>query len=223
MDIDIDICRATTGQTANDAWWEARKGRLTASKFGRLMSARGEESLKKLKSEISQPPEVKRTPRACQVGLDEETNAKLAYIRYQREVKNCIVAIQEVGLCVPNWDRSIGSSPDGIVTTTACIIPHILEIKCIYDVEPVPRTIFEVAKDRGSRFYCKIDNDGVLRLKRNHQYYYQILGEMVTTGLLQADFVIYHPRTREILVERIIYNDDDWKAVKARLEQFASI
>lgn len=217
----MEICDSTKGQTDNESWWNARKGRLTASKFGRLMSARSTQSLQNLKKDINCPPNsIGYRPKACQMGLNEEENAKQAYINYQKEHNGAIVSIRDVGLCVPNWNRSIGSSPDGIVNVSGQLIPHILEIKCIYDKEPLPRTIEQVAKDRGSSFYCKVDSNGEFHLKKNHAYYYQVLGEMAVTGLLQADFVIYHPRTAEIKVLRIPFDDDDWKRVKERLETF---
>ena len=186
------------------------------------MSAKNEESLKKLRDEISLPRKnIDLLPAACRVGIDEEENAKAAYIKYQSETNNLLVSVRDVGLCVPNWCASIGSSPDGIVNTPGSIFPHILEIKCIFDKSPVPRSILQIARDRGRSFYCKVDEKGELQLKKNHPYYYQVLGEMVTTGLLMADFVIYHPRTFEIKVLRIYYDDDDWKKLKAKIDLFA--
>ena len=126
----------------------------------------------------------------------------------------------DVGLCVPNWNKSIGASPDGIVCCPTELIPHVLEIKCLADKNPLPKTIAEIAKDRGSRFYCTVDSEGELRLKRNHQYYYQVLGEMATTGLWVADFAIYHPRTGEIKVQRINFDEEEWKRVQSKLEAF---
>ena len=158
-------------------------------------------------------------PPACLIGIQEEPNAKEAYIRYQREVLSRIVTVEDVGLCVPNWNRSIGASPDGIVCCSG-ELPMVLEIKCLSDKSPLPRTIVEIARDRGGGFYCSVDSEGVLSLKRNHQYYYQVLGEMATTGLHRADFVIYHPRTGELSVERIDFDTAEWGRVEQRLGEF---
>ena len=221
MDIDTDICESTCGQSNSEAWWKARIGRITASKFGRLMSARNDDSLQRLCDNIYSPPKD-FTPTACLMGLMEEPNAKLAYIKYQKEVNGVIVTIRDVGLCVPNWSPKIGASPDGIVSTPACLFPHILEIKCLFDKSPVPRSIVQIAKDRGSAFYCKVDENNELHLKKTHHYYYQVLGEMVATGLLTADFVIYHPRTKEIKVLRILFDQDVWNNMKTKIDSFTT-
>ena len=217
----MDICAATCGQTESDVWWKARVGRITASRFGRVMSAKSKDSLSNLCKQIKQGDGGSDwRPPACRMGLEEEANAKAAYLKYQRDVNGVIATIREVGLCVPNCCRSIGASPDGIVYTPLCLIPHILEIKCLFDKTPLPRSILQIAKDRGSRFYCSIDQAGELQLKKTHNYYYQVLGEMATTGLLTADFVIYHPRTEEIKVIRVLYDDDDWKQLRMKLDDF---
>ena len=149
----------------------------------------------------------------------EEPNAIKAYIQYKRDVDNILVTVNTVGLCVPTWCKDIGATPDGIVCAPGTI-PHVLEVKCVFDGSVYPKTIVEIAKERGSKFYCRLNGDGELELRKNHAYYYQVLGEMATTGLLTADFVIYHPRTDELKVLRILFNEDDWKAVKGRLDYF---
>ena len=221
MDFDLDLCQKTIGQQSSEEWWKARTGRITASNFGRVMSARTPDTLRRLSEEIKAPySKQSYTPPACKLGLMEEPNAKAAYIKYQGEVNNVIVSIRDVGLCVPNWCSKIGATPDGIVNTSQCIFPHVLEIKCIQDCAPLPRSIVQVAKDRGSQFYCTVDAQDQLHLKRNHKYYYQVLGEMVATGLLCADFVIYHPRTGEIKVLKITYDQEDWNRMKEKLLSF---
>lgn len=37
--------------------------------------------------------------------------------------------------------------------------------------------------------YLKLTNDGTHTLKRTHQYYYQVMGQMALTGLLWCDFL----------------------------------
>jgi hypothetical protein len=156
------------------------------------------------------------------MGLREEPNAIEAYINYHREKKGVDITVSKVGLCVPNWCRKIGASPDGIVSTPECLVPHILEVKCLYDTMAYPRSILQIAKDRGPRFYCYIDDGGKLQLKKTHAYYYQLLGEMITTGLLTADFVIYHPRTAELKILRIPFDDCEWRKLKVKLDNFTA-
>ena len=178
--------------------------------------------LEKISAEINGPVErYAYVPSACRIGIAEEGNAKEAYIQYYREVNNQIITVRDVGLCVPNWNKSIGASPDGIVFNPTALIPHVLEIKCLVDKSPLPRTIVEIAKSRGSSFYCHVDPAGELHLKKNHSYYYQVLGEMAATGLWITDFVIYSPRTKEIKVLRIPFDPEEWEKVKVKVEKFA--
>ena len=107
--------------------------------------------------------------------------------------------MQPVGLCVPIWSKYIAASPDGLINSEE-EGRRVLEIKCIYDTATYPRTIMVIARQRGSSFYCKVTEDNGLELKPTHQYYYQVMGEMATTGIHTADFVIYHPRTGEVKV-----------------------
>jgi hypothetical protein len=220
MDIDMDICTSTMGQAANDRWWKERTGRITASRFGRIMSARGDKSLQRIRDDITNHDKNPYTPPACRMGIAEEENAKAAYISYKRDIQGVHVNVTSVGLCVPNWSPRIASSPDGIVNTCGELIPHVLEIKCIYDTSIYPRSIVDVARQRGSSFYCTVDANDQLTLKKTHQYYYQVLGEMATTGLLNADFVIYHPRTGEVKVLKVVFDQEDWKKLKTKLDNF---
>ena len=219
----MEICESTCCD--RQQWFLERQNRITASNFGKVMQARSEESLKNLASQIQKPlGELTggKRPLACQIGLMEEGNAKKAYIKYQREVMNRNVSVTNVGLCVPDNSPQTGSTPDGIVHVQGELFPHILEIKCVVDDNPRPLSIVELARQRGSRFYCTVDSADNLELKKNHAYYYQVLGQMATTGLLVADFVIYHPRTLEIKVLRINFDDEDWKKVKSKLDSFVS-
>ena len=221
MDIDMDICLSTMEQTESDLWWKQREGRITASNFGKIMSAKNEQSLKNLHNNLGGKQNRFWTPPACRMGLNQEENAKKAYITYQREVNNVNVTIQNVGLCVPSWDPTIGATPDGIVHISGQLIPRVLEVKCLYDTSGIPKSIMELAKSRGSRFYCTIDHNGELQMKKRHPYYAQVIGEMAATGLMQADFVIYQPRTREIKVIPVGFDQEYWKTLKKKLNYFS--
>ena len=221
MDFDQELSDKTCGQQSNELWWQERKGRLTASKFGRLMSAKNDLVLARLKDDInSENIRTNYVPPACAIGISEEENAKQAYVKHMKDKHGVIAFVRNVGLCVPNWCKQIGSSPDGIVDKNGQSAQTLLEIKCLFDNKPLPRSIDQIAKDRGSKFYCKYDDNCELTLKHNHNYYYQVLGGMAITGIRSTDFVIYHPRTGELKVIIIDYNHDDWLCLKERLDYF---
>ena len=58
-------------------------------------------------------------------------------------------------------------------------------------------------------FCCQIIN-GDPTLKPNHDYYYQIQGQMAITGVHTCDFVVWTPLN--FLVITVPFNDDFWKS-----------
>ena len=57
-------------------------------------------------------------------------------------------------------------------------------------------------------FYIKKDN-GQLKLKKNHDYYYQIQGQLEMNGLNFCDFVVF--REVDLYIERIYRSKSFWK------------
>lgn len=67
-------------------------------------------------------------------------------------------------------------------------------------------------------FCCVKDNQGKLRLKRNHKYYYQIQTQLALCELKFCDFVVWSPKGMS--VERIFVNNDLWSYMYPQLEAF---
>ena len=66
--------------------------------------------------------------------------------------------------------------------------------------------------------YLRKHSDGTYNLKSNHEYYYQIMGQMGITGMLWCDFFVncnndYH-------FERIHFVAEMWKNTKTKLDWF---
>ena len=93
-------------------------------------------------------------------------------------------------------------SPDGIVKCRCknCVDAGLLEIKCPFKHRFVdPR---EAAKDLS--FCCSVA-DGHLKLKRTHNYFYQVQGQMAICNKKWCDFYIW--TLKGTSVERI-YRDE---------------
>ncbi|KAH7986735.1 hypothetical protein HPB49_025839 [Dermacentor silvarum] len=60
--------------------------------------------------------------------------------------------------------------------------------------------------------------DGVPELKRDHQYYHQLLGQMGVSQLRWGDFVVYGGDF--LLIERIRFNENEWKSAREVLDNF---
>ena len=89
----LDICLATMGQQRCSQWWRARRGRITASRFGRVMSAQSENALARLHEDILKTEPSKYQSAACRMGIDEEDNAKRSVLQIQERSsgKNCVM------------------------------------------------------------------------------------------------------------------------------------
>ena len=58
-------------------------------------------------------------------------------------------------------------------------------------------------------------NDKECRLKRDHEYYAQVQGQMGITGSKWCDFIVY--TSKGLYVERIAFDPDYWKNLQTEL------
>ncbi|ROI16374.1 hypothetical protein DPX16_6394 [Anabarilius grahami] len=82
----------------------------------------------------------------------------------------------------------IGASTD--VVTCACHEPGVLEIKCPFSAKD--RTLHECVKD--SQFCLTVTEEGVLSLKLDHRYVYQVQAQMHVAEVTFCDFVVWTPQ-----------------------------
>jgi putative phage-type endonuclease len=153
----------------SEAWYEARAGRVTSTRFKSLVAKETTDTYKDLITNLACEIITGRSDEGFSNALMEEAIAKEPIARLAYEV-NMETAVRNVGFIIPdeghkyhNW---IGDSPDGlIIEDSGCI-----EIKC-----PLMRTHFEY-----------IVND-----KLPSEYRYQVQGHLFVTGLKYCDFVSY--------------------------------
>jgi len=65
--------------------------------------------------------------------------------------------------------------------------------------------------------YCKIE-DNALTLKRNHNYFYQVQGQLHITRRNYCYFVVWSPKG--LLYEKIEKDDSIWQKIEPMLENF---
>ena len=95
------------------------------------------------------------------------------------------------------------ASLDGIVECTNCGA-GVVEVKCPYtwrNCDP-----YECGED--SKFFCEIKSNE-LNLKHNHNYYYQVQGQMAIRESSWIHFVIW--THKGIHVEKIPFNQTFWE------------
>ena len=107
----------------------------------------------------------------------------------------------------------LAASPDGVVSCDDIIV-GLLEIKCPYSCRNM--TVRDACSEVKS-FYCQLDDENCIHLKKDHHYYYQVQGAMGLTGAQWCDFVVWTPK--ECIIERIPYDEKFWELTKQHLKQ----
>ena len=169
----LETERKTRGQNKNNLWYEKRKTLLTASNFGKAAKTKVEPS-NKVKSILYS----NFTTDALQYGIESEPKAVNLYVTEMR--KNGIdVTVEEVGLLVSREKPFLGASIDRIVTFKDTEEKWGMEIKS--PLSKAGMTVEEACKNK--TFFLEKLSDGTVRLKRNHDYYLQIQGQLYCSNL----------------------------------------
>ena len=107
------------------------------------------------------------------------------------------IKIQESGLVISSRYPVIGASPDGVVSVNGEM--GLVEIKCPYKYRHLtPKQAAEHPD-----FCCELI-EGEVKLKTNHNYYYQVMGQTAVKSSMWCDFVIW--TTKGIHIERLHFN-----------------
>ena len=160
----------TIGQSTNTQWKQERKKRLSASNFGRICKMTDRTNKQLFVKSLMVHKDI-QTP-AVNHGKAYES---IAVKKYEEKNNN---KTRECGLFVSKQYPMLCATPDRIVNENL-----ILEVKCPFS-----------AKDKmispDTVTYLK-QVDGKLTLCQNHDYYYQVQGQMLCTEATETCFVIY--------------------------------
>lgn len=138
-------------------------------------------------------------------GINEEPAARTKYT----EVTN--MSVVECGLFINKLYPYLGASPDGIIMENGSAT-GIIEIKClkILRTRTIEQLIQSVKNGELSLTNSCVSLEGdVLKLKRNHSYFYQIQHQLLITELNYCDFVLHTPQGTPSI--ECIYLDQDVK------------
>ena len=188
---------ATRAQAACPEWMIARKYRLTASNFGKVLGAvnRGRYPPSLFKTLI-EGYDLSSNIAVCW-GKNHESAAKEAYERAMGvKVECCGLILDACGM--------LGCTPDG------CADVRLLEVKCPYKHRD--KTVQEAVQTDSA--FCLDSN---LSLKEGHPYYHQVQGQLWLSGYSQCDFVIW---TKVDLFILRISKDSNWGNNLDRLRVF---
>ena len=202
-----EIERETIDQSQSSLWYTARRYRLTASSFGKVFQRLPSTPPDSLVKQLLHPQHF--STRATEWGKLHESTALKMYVEHQTGLGHGGLRAVRAGFVVCKEYPFLGASPDAYVNDPHCIHKFgVAEIKCPYkyrDLSP---------EDAASNSdFCSVVNmqagKKALQLKRSHQYYSQIQGQLAITQRLWCDFIIY--TTKGISVERINFDSDYWK------------
>ena len=190
-----DIEKVTRGQSSNSNWIEYRLYRLTASNFYTAAINTVEPS-SKIKSMFYKSFSTLATSH----GKKFEGHVIELYTIHMKE-HGLNVIISETGLQLSSSSPFLGASLDGMVS---CKNERWgLEIKCPFS--KFKTSLQDALKDK--KFFLE-NNGGTIKLKRKHQYYYQVQGQMFCADLKRIDFVVWFGGSEPLFVESIQYDEE---------------
>ena len=209
-----EIEKMTRGQNKNESWMEARMGRITSSVFGQVLK----------KKDSTSPESTLRTVLgyssfdniSTKWGRQHEPAARRIYLKSQLK-DHPGLTVTQCGLLVNPDFPYLGSSPDGLVSCPCEKCKGnpegVLEVKCPYKSRFM--SVSEASTD--PKFFCYLDN-GVVKLKQNHNYYFQVQGQMAISNRKWCDFFVW--TLRGYTVERISFNEKFWSDCLQKLCKF---
>lgn len=193
--------KKTRGQAGNKMWKEERLLRLQASSFGRICKATEKTNFENLAKSLTEHKYI--NSESLKHGRKYEATAQKEYVSQTK------VTVIQSGIIVCEQLPFLGCSPDGLVAED-----QIIEIKCPYTARANNITPISVPY-----LYC--DSNGDIRLKENHEYYYQIMGNLLCTGRTSCDFIVWTFKEMKIL--RIKRDESFINKMKDQLNDFFTI
>ncbi len=190
----------TREQSKNKMWFQARKYRVTASRFGEVCKATSARNYYGLSSTIFNPPLLHT--KAVTYGKANEIKA----IKKFSDLTGKIVL--PCGLFVNTDYPFLGATPDGIISSES---HSLLEVKCPFSARDSMISPESVSFLEKSNETCN--------LKRNHNYYFQIQGQLGITKRKLCYFVVF--TQIDIFVEEIVFDDAFFcKEIVPKLTEF---
>ncbi len=199
-----NIEKATRLQSACGTWYNEKRKRLTASNFGAVMRRNPKIKVLALVRQLVYP--TFRGNAHTNNGLQQEYASQRDYEAKQSKESGKEIKVLRCGLFISETHPFLGASPDGIVTVDG-VKEGLFEVKNVLKNKPV--TFESQALNQDVKF-CLEMKDSKLSLSRQHEYYYQVQGQLNVCQYKWADFVVRSTYPYQIHVERIFRDDKLW-------------
>ncbi|RVE52850.1 hypothetical protein evm_002507 [Chilo suppressalis] len=201
------IEKDTVLQSTSSEWMEIRRTILTASNFGRVIKRRANISCANLVKDILYKDSLSHVT-SIKHGRENEQKA-IEQLKMQENID-----IKPCGLFIDRDTPFLGASPDGVVVGKDMIV----EIKC--PVAAFKDGINEAIKSGKLQIY-KIGKNGALQINKNHNWYYQIQGQLHITNKSKCVLGIWYGENNPLKTEYISRDDNFWNdKMKNKLTKF---
>ncbi|KAF2888883.1 hypothetical protein ILUMI_17290 [Ignelater luminosus] len=119
----------------------------------------------------------------------------------------CTAAMEyeRAGLYIDVDHGFLGASPDDVINKN-----EIIEVKCMYKVAQLG---LSVQQERKCITCLEKDLQNKIRLRRNHDYFFQIQGQLAITGAEICYFRVYTGDKNDIFIEEIKADKDIWNTI----------
>lgn len=195
----VDICQEDVEriesesflQNKSEKWHYYRNIRLTSSNFQDICNDENDEQ--KIQTYVKSYLDPKKFSNKATV--HGQIYEKVAIKQFEDNYLKNKFAVQKCGLFIMLQHPYIGSSPDGLLGKNA-----VVEVKCPYSSK-------DVVADEKTVPYLYRNSKNELALKENHQYYFQVQGQMMVTNRSLCFFLVY---TFKSLVIINVYRDNNF-------------
>lgn len=194
-----DLERRTVLQSDSMEWMQERRQRLTASSFGKVCK-RGLIKCGPLVKNLLRGANLENI-KSIQHGKDHENIALEQLTVFLRSIDGSHCDIQKCGLFVDPKIHYLGASPDGLLGDD-----KIVEIKCPYSCANM--SIDDGVNTKKITFW-KRNPTGALIINTNHDWYYQVQGQLRITQKSECIFMVW--TSVDMKVESIKKDDEFWK------------
>ena len=199
------------------AWEDARKRRLTTTKFA---SCAGFDKKYTTREDVIEEYKGHKKPFTAEQithiarGKRDEPKARFLY------ESRLGIKVKEVGLAVPKWDTRLGGSSDGV--------PYLVdgeESEGIVEIKSPERmysSLEEHLWNVKNGIAAELHEDYPFK-KFSHipiNYYCQILGMMAIMGKKWCDFVVYCEKQDNLYIQRIVFDESEWAILYEKLLVF---
>ena len=198
--------QSTRQQSSSTRWQAARRGGVTASRFGDVLLRRSLHTESFIKS-FFEVKDYASLPTPLSHGCHNEGKARNIYAAqtgFTTQICGLVVNPSLPWLC---------ASPDAVAIDPSESSVGLLEIKCPYTHQL--STVEEATSD--PNFFAEMHN-GKVTLKHSHKHFYQVQGQMALAKVQWCDFIIYTFKNHT--VERIQFDYEFWDTAQTKLTEF---